>query len=86
MEIKMHKKCEKLRQRLESMQDFNWERLYAVIDDWGYGYVDTRNLYRFFNNNQLKISEEECIAIIRRLDTDGDSKLKKDEVKSGLQA
>jgi len=32
------------------MQDFTWEKVYSAIDDWGYGYIDVRNLQKFFNN------------------------------------
>ena len=82
----MHRKSEVLKQRLESMQDFTWDRVYAVIDDWGYGYIDERNLQKFFNNNRTKSTEDQRFAIIRRLDTDGDSKLAKEELIAGLTA
>jgi hypothetical protein len=57
-----------------------------VVDDWGYGYIDIRNLYRFFKNNRSKATEEDCIAIIRRLDLDADSKLSKEEFLAGIRA
>jgi len=57
-----------------------------VVDDWGYKYIDLRNLYRFFKNTRSKATEEDCVAIIRRLDLDADSKLSKEEFLSGLKA
>ncbi len=58
-----------------------------MVDDWGYGYVDVRNLYRFFKNNRCsKATEADCQAIIRRLDLDADSKLSRDEFLQGLKA
>ncbi len=57
-----------------------------MVDDWGYGYIDIRNLYRFFKNNRSKATEEDCIAIIRRLDLDADSKLSKEEFLAGIRA
>lgn len=56
------------------------------MDDWGYGYIDIRNLYRFFKNNRSKAKEEDCLAIIRRLDLDADSKLSKKEFLQGIKA
>jgi len=60
--------------------------VYSVVDDWGYGYIDIRNLYRFFKNNRSKATEEDCQAIIRRLDLDADSKLSKEEFLQGIKA
>lgn len=57
------------------MPDFKPESVYQAIDDWGYGYVDQRNLKSFFRNNKHKATDEECAAIIRRMDLDADSKL-----------
>ena len=71
---------------MESQLDYSLEGIYQVVDDWRYGYIDIRNLYRFFKNNRSKATEEDCIAIIRRLDLDADSKLSKEEFLSGLKA
>ena len=71
---------------MESQLDYSVEGIYQVVDDWRYGYIDIRNLYRFFKNNRSKATEEDCIAIIRRLDLDADSKLSKEEFLSGLKA
>ena len=57
-----------------------------MVDDWGYKYIDIRNLYRFFKNNRSKATEEDCVAIIRRLDLDADSKLSKEEFLNGLKS
>lgn len=43
-------------------------------------------MYRFFKNNRSKATEEDCVAIIRRLDLDADSKLAKEEFLTGIQA
>ena len=66
--------------------DYLQESVYGEVDDWGYGYIDIRNLYRFFKKNRSKATQEDCIAIIRRLDLDADSKLSKEEFLSGIQA
>lgn len=85
-EIELHRSSEKLKQQLESQLDYSAEGVYQVVDDWGYGYLDLRNLYRFFKNNRSKATEEDCIAIIRRFDLDADSKLSKEEFIQGLKA
>jgi hypothetical protein len=66
--------------------DYSEEGVYAAIDDWGYGFVDSRNLKSFFRNNKYKATDEDCVAIIRRLDLDADSKLTKEEFLNGLKA
>lgn len=57
-----------------------------MVDDWGYGFIDARNLYRFFKNSRSKATEYDCVAIIRRLDLDADSKLSREEFMTGLRA
>ena len=39
-EVELHKKAEKIKQELESLQDFTEDAAYKAIDDWGYGFVD----------------------------------------------
>mgnify|MGYP001567764964 FL=1 len=84
-EIELHKKSEALKQELESMPDFNGDAVYKSIDDWGYGFVDTRNLKGFFRNNKSKATDEDCVAIIRRMDLDSDSKLTKEEFLNSIR-
>jgi Ca2+-binding EF-hand superfamily protein len=83
-EIELHKASEDLKQKLESSMDFTEDALYTTVDDWGYGFVDQRNLKSFFRNNKYKATDQDCVAIIRRLDLDGQSKLTKDEFLMGL--
>lgn len=71
---------------MESQPEFSADYLYNTIDDWGYGYVDQRNLKGFFRRNKSNAEDDELIAIIRRLDLDADSKLNKIEFVSGLKA
>jgi len=85
-EIELHRKSEKLKQQLESSLDYSEEAVYGVVDDWGYGFVDTRNIKGFFRNNKYKATDEDCVAIIRRMDLDADSKLTKEEFMNGLRA
>jgi uncharacterized phage-associated protein len=66
--------------------DYSQESVYSAVDDWGYKYIDVRNLYRFFKNNRSKATEEDCVAIIRRLDLNADSKLSKEEFLQGIKS
>ena len=59
--------------------------MYGTVDDWGYGYVDTRNIKGFFRNNKYKATDEDCVSIIRRMDLDADSKLTREEFLAGLR-
>ncbi|CDW77960.1 ef hand family protein [Stylonychia lemnae] len=85
-EIELHRETEKIKQQLESALEYTEEGVYNSVDDWGYGFVDATNIKSFFRNNQLKATDEDCIAIIRRLDLDADSKLTKEEFITGLKA
>lgn len=84
-ELDLHKKSEKFKQQLESAQDFSEDAVYAAIDDWGYGFVDARNLKGFFRNNKYKATDQDCVAIIRRMDLDADSKLTREEFLAGIK-
>jgi len=66
------------------MPDFSVDAVFNSIDDWGYGFVDTRNLKSFFRNSKYTATEDECIAIIRRMDLDADSKLTREEFLEGI--
>lgn len=56
-ELDLHKKSEKFKQQLESTPDYSEDAVYAAIDDWGYGFVDARNLKGFFRNNKYKATD-----------------------------
>ena len=56
-EIELHRKSENLKQELESSMDYTDDALYGTIDDWGYGFVDSRNLKSFFRNNKYKATD-----------------------------
>jgi hypothetical protein len=85
-EIDLHSTTEKLKQELESQLDYNPDSVYQAIDDWGYGFIDARNMKSFFRNNKCKMEEDSCVAVIRRMDLDADSKLTKEEFLEGIKA
>ena len=58
---------------------FDYQLAYAEIDDWGYGYIDGKNLKNFLRKHGYLADEGELMAIIRRMDTDGDARVGKEE-------
>lgn len=66
------------------MADYTPEAAYRCIDDWGYGFIDSRNLKGFLRNNKHVATDEECAAIVRRFDIDGSSKFTKQEFLDGI--
>lgn len=66
------------------MYDFSPVAAFHTIDDCGLGYLDEKNLKRFFRNTGHVASRQEIVSLIRRFDTDGDCKLSKEELVEGL--
>lgn len=56
------------------------------MDDWHYTYIDEKNLRRFLRNVGYLASKQELVAIIRRIDTDGDAKISLDEFNEGIRS
>jgi Ca2+-binding EF-hand superfamily protein len=52
---------------------------FAEIDDWGYGYIDAKNLKNFLRKHGYLADDHDLMAIIRRIDLDGDARVGKDE-------
>ena len=40
----------------------------------------------FFRNNKFSATDDDCVAVIRRMDLDADSKLTKEEFVEGIRA
>ena len=70
---------------MESNKQFDYDQAYYAIDDWGYGYIDRRNLKSFLKKHGYIASTEEVIAIIRRMDLDADARLTKQEFIDGIK-
>lgn len=48
---------------------------FKAVDDWNYNYIDKQNLKRFLRSMGHLASKAEIVAILRRLDLDGDAKI-----------
>jgi hypothetical protein len=87
MEVKMHKDSEEKKQRFESHMDYTPAAAYNCVDNSAIGFIDIKGFDNFFKRLFSKgIELEDNQALIRRLDLDGDSKLKVDEYLKGIKA
>ena len=66
--------------------DYSNYAIFRAIDRHNDGFVDTYNLGSFLKNNGHFASEKELLAIIRRIDTDGDAKLSYSEFTEFINA
>ena len=76
-EIAFNRVTEEMKQQLESNKSFDYSRAYYSIDDWNFGYIDRRNMKIFFKKHGYIASNEDVIAILRRMDLDADARLTK---------
>ena len=75
-----------LKTELEIRYDYSIYASFRAVDRYNEGYIDSYNLSQFLKNNAYYASERELIAIIRRIDTDGDAKLSYSEFSEFLSA
>jgi hypothetical protein len=83
-EIAFNRVTEEMKQQLESNKSFDCSRAYYSIDDWNFGYIDRRNMKIFFKKHGYIASNEDVIAILRRMDLDADARLTKQEFIEGI--
>ena len=62
---------------MESNKAFDFSKAYQSIDDWNYGYIDRRTLKIFLKKHGHVATNEDVVAIIRRMDLDADARLNK---------
>ena len=74
-EIDLQRRCETLKRELESRYDYSSMAAYRSIDKYNDGRIDALNLGAFLRATGHYGSERELLAIIRRMDTDGDARL-----------
>ncbi|CDW75672.1 ef hand family protein [Stylonychia lemnae] len=74
-EIKFLRKLQDLRQDLALSYDFSTYAAFRTVDRYNYGAIDADSLKTFYKLNNKFLSDKESIAIVRRIDTDGDSKI-----------
>lgn len=85
-EVKLQIKAENIKRLLEAQYDFNIQSAYKVIDDWSYGYLDSRNFRRFLRGMGVLLQKPELVSLIRRIDLDGDAKISYEEFFEGVKS
>lgn len=73
-----------LKQDLASAHDYNIDYCYKQIDDCNFGKIDIACLRRFLVKCCIYASDPLLMAIVRRMDLDGDCKLSQSEFESGI--
>ena len=74
-ELDLQRKLDILKRDLEVRYDYSSYAAFKSIDRYNEASINTQNLGIFLKNNGYYASERELLAIIRRIDTDGDAKL-----------
>jgi len=74
-EIRLLRKIECLKSDLTSRYDFTNYACFRSLDIINDSYIKPNDLRQFYRNSYQYPTEREILAIIRRLDTDGDCKI-----------
>ena len=74
-EVDLQRRLDILKRELESRYDFSSLAAYRSIDRYNDGRINTFNLGTFLRSVGHYASETELLAIVRRVDTDGDAQL-----------
>jgi len=86
LEIILNYRGEQLKRNLEQSYDFTIQGAFHAVDDWLYNYIDITNLKRFFIKMGYSPTKALLKSVIRRIDIDGDGKLKKPEFAEGIKS
>jgi len=84
-EVEFFRASEEIRKELEKRYDFSTYGCFRAIDDKNEGDINPDNLRQFFKNNGYYPTEDEVIAIVRRLDVDADCKISYEEFSEGIK-
>lgn len=74
-EVGLHTKLDQLKTQLHGRFDWNLSNAFNVLDQTHEGFLNYRNLQLFLRSQSLFATDEELIAIVRRLDADADQKV-----------
>jgi len=65
--------------KLHSHKAFDIAEAFKLVDDWNYGFIDLTNLKSFLRKHGHVTSDADLLAIIRRIDLDGDARVNEQE-------
>lgn len=85
-EIDLQRKEDSYKRDLELRYDYSNYSIFRAVDRYNDGFIDSYNLGNFLKNTGHFASEKEILAIIRRIDTDGDAKLSYSEFSDFINA
>ena len=74
-EIKLARRLQIQKSDLVNRYDFSNFAAFRTIDKFNDGYINIESLNAFYRQQGKYLTEREAIAIIRRIDTDGDAKI-----------
>lgn len=74
-EIRFLRRLEMAKEDLSMRYDYSSYSAFRSIDKYNDGYLILNNLNMFYRNFYSYPSEREILALIRRIDTDGDAKI-----------
>ena len=75
-EIRMNRLLEKLKDGLVTNKDFDYYDAFTFIDNTKEGNIDPDNMQTFIKKHKSNVTEDEVLAIFRRVNTDTDAKIK----------
>lgn len=75
-EVRLFRRLQNMRTDLAyGSYDFSTYAAFRTIDRYSEGHITIDNLRSFFRNHSQYLSDREALAIVRRMDTDGDAKV-----------
>jgi Ca2+-binding EF-hand superfamily protein len=74
-EIDFHVELEHLKKDLENCPDYHIRKAFKAIDEHNFKFINHANLKSFLRKMGHQPIRKEIVAILRRLDLDGDSKI-----------
>ncbi len=84
-EITLLRRLDILKKDLQSRYDYSSYAAFRSLDKYNDGFVNTHSLASFLKSNGHFATDKEVLAIIRRIDTDGDAKLSFEEFSDFLR-
>ena len=74
-ELIAYRKIEVLKEDLLSRRDFDIRDAFRTIDYDRLGFLDHESLYKFFQRNRIGVSDDDILALLRRIDKDQDNRV-----------
>lgn len=83
-EINAYRKIELLKDDLVNRYDYDGLNAFKTVDIDRLGYLDHETIYQFFQRNKIIASDDDVLALLRRLDKDQDGRISYAEFVDGV--